>query len=68
MSEPQAKIAAMQRKNISLMGDDAALVDRIKISVEKRLKQKVSDAFILRLALRELECIEFSANSSSTKA
>jgi hypothetical protein len=46
------------RTNVTLHGDDLQLLNKIKALVEKRLKQKVSQAFVIRMALRDLEIVE----------
>lgn len=42
-----------KRLNITLLDDDVTLANRIKAAVEKRLKMKVSMAFVIKLALRD---------------
>lgn len=46
------------KTNVSLKDDDAKLLEQLTQSVSKRLKQKVSQAFVVRMALRELEQVE----------
>lgn len=50
------------RTTVTLLEDDIVLLERLQASVQKRLSNnKVSQAFIIRMALRELECTEFQS-------
>lgn len=47
-----------KRANITLLDDDVILIEQIRAAVEKRLAMKVTRAFIVKLALRQIAEIE----------
>lgn len=51
------------RTTVTLLEDDIVLLERIQSIIQKRLNNsKVSQAFIIRMALRELEASEHITN------
>jgi hypothetical protein len=52
------EISDVPRLNVSLTGDSAVLLEKIRASIEKRLGIKVSSAFAVKLALREMASLE----------
>ena len=48
----------MARKNLTLLDDDAELIDKLKVLFEQSTNFKITDVQVVRKALRELAARE----------